>query len=205
MTSSTTNQNTVQAVDVKPKRKPPGPKKTAPIVNLVPGQKTHAPAKTTRSAKLTEAHTLLNAAHQRERTSQDEMARLRKQINDLRLKNDDKKQQCIACWAALKDDCRRQELVEKNEREERARVDNEINDVLEKHNVSDAEHQRLKAIHNDMLAQRESMDLSEEARNAQDAMSLADTAIASSVTGPDYIPVGKGRKQLKPKSPRYKF
>ena len=47
------------------------------------------------------------------------------------------------------------------------------------------------------------MDVSEEARRAQDAMILADTAITSTITGPDYIPVGKGGKPLKPKSPRY--
>ena len=55
-----------------------------------------------------------------------------------------------------------------------------------------------------MLSQQECMDLSKEARKAQDAMSLAGTDVASSNnSGPDYQTVGKSGKLLKLKSSKY--
>ena len=63
----------------------------------------------------------------------------------------------------------------------RARV-KDIREMIDKGASTDAKRAGLSTVYNDMLSQRERMDVSEEARNAQDAMSLAGTAGASSST-----------------------
>ena len=57
-----------------------------------PGQKANATSGLNRSTELVEAHALLNDANQREKTSQDELTCLRKQIDALQLQNDAEKQ-----------------------------------------------------------------------------------------------------------------
>ena len=105
-----------------PKKKFLGPKPLPPIIDLARDQPLFVPPVKNQSAKPREVRDL-DVATQRERASQDETARLRKQIKDMNLKQDDEKQQHIASWAASEDTRRQQELEENKEKKERARVD----------------------------------------------------------------------------------
>ena len=131
------------------------------------------------------------------------MTTLRNQIGALQVQNDSERQQRISDWIPSDTDRQLQNLTDKAERIARDKIDREIQQGLADNDASNELTARLRAVYAQMLSQRKRMDISEEARRTQDTTSLAETAAASSATGPDYTTVGKRGKHLKPRSPKY--
>ena len=174
-----------KTLDVKPKttRRKATTAKDAALPNLP----------TPHPCGLREARAVLNDAHQRAKKDQNDLTSLRSRVDALTMQNDSETRQRVADWIPSDADLQQRRLADRAERAAREKVDEEIQQVIADNNAVNAEATRLKTVYDLLLSNRERLDISEEARRTQDAMSLAETAAASSATGPDYVTIGKGQ------------